>query len=244
MKKVVLLSIIFVLFISSQTHATLIPGTTINDYLPIISGDTLTDPVTGFTYRFGSIDEFEVEATKYKLKGSLELITDTGIFKVEELEFDPDPFITGNILITNNTGVPQVYTVGVALPTVFAAPNFMRGSVVVSLLDAQADGATFSTVAGSPIYTAQIDFGTVATMLDDPYSLSGTNYVNSGLNEFGWQVNGVAVTSSIGIQLKFQLSPGDSASILSRFEVAEIPEPATLLLLGLGAMTLLRKRHS
>jgi hypothetical protein len=40
------------------------------------------------------------------------------------------------------------------------------------------------------------------------------------------------VTSNIGIQLRFMLTPGDTASILSRFDVNPVPEPATMVLCG------------
>lgn len=243
MKKIILLSIISALFISSQTYATLVPGTTIKDYLPVISGDVLTDTQKGFSYQFRSIDEFEIEGSKYKLKMEKDFKTRAGTIAIKELEFDSDPLITGNTLITNLTNSTQVYTITFTLPTAFlAAPNLIRGSIVVSLLDEAGDGASFSTAAGIPIYSARIDSITVATLLNDPYSLSGLTYVNSGLQEFGWQANGVPVNSSIGIQLQFALTAHDSAAILSRFEVAEIPEPATVLLLGLGTLLIKRRK--
>jgi len=44
--------------------------------------------------------------------------------------------------------------------------------------------------------------------------------------------------SVIGITLTFQLNPGDSAAITSRFEIASVPEPALLSLLGAGLVVL------
>src|SRR5688572_4751772 len=43
--------------------------------------------------------------------------------EILEFEFDPDPFVLNNILVTNVTGVTQTYSVFIGLPTSFAAPN-------------------------------------------------------------------------------------------------------------------------
>ena len=58
----------------------------------------------------------------------------------------------------------------------------------------------------------------------------------SSAASFGPIVNAVPVTSNIGIQLRFSLTAGDTASILSRFDVVAIPEPTTF---ALGAVVLL-----
>jgi hypothetical protein len=149
---------------------------------------------------------------------------------IKELEFDPDPFVLNNILITNTTATTQIYTVGVALPTVFAAPNFISGNVRTDVIDGGgAAGGTVSTVAGFPIYSAQIDFSEVASLQADPFSVTAPAGGSSGASaSFGPTVNGTAVTSNIGIQLRFSLTAGDTAAILSRFDVVAIPEPASL----------------
>jgi len=46
------------------------------------------------------------------------------------------------------------------------------------------------------------------------------------------------VAGSIGIQLKFQLTPGDQASFTSVFVVEPVPEPATLVMLSGGLVGL------
>jgi hypothetical protein len=57
-------------------------------------------------------------------------------------------------------------------------------------------------------------------------------------------LSAIPVTSSIGIQLRFTLTPGDTASILSRFDVV-IPEPATMTLGAVAALiaVALGRRH-
>lgn len=164
--------------------------------------------------------------------------------EIVELEYDPDPFVLNNVAITNPTAATQIYTVGISLPTTFAAPNLISGTVLVGVIDGDGSGsATAATVAGFPIYAAQIDFVTVATLLDDPTSVTMLvgGPPGSASDLFGPVVSAVAVTSNIGIQVRFSLTAGDTATILSRFDVVAIPEPATVGLLLLAATVLLRR---
>jgi hypothetical protein len=166
---------------------------------------------------------------------------------IEELAFDPDPFVLNNILITNTTTSTQIYTVGLALPTVFGGPNLISGNVRTDVIDGGGGpGATIASVTGFPIYAAQIDFGTVATLHNDPTSVTALAGGSASLPaSFGPTVNPIAVSSNIGIQLRFSLTAGDTASILSRFDVAPVPEPSALGLaaLGMGLATIVAWRR-
>ena len=156
--------------------------------------------------------------------------------KIEDLDFNPDPFVLNNFLVTNTLGVPQVFSVFVGLPTALAAPNIISGNVRTSVIDGGFDGATISTVVGQPLYQAQIDFGTVATLQNDPFSVVAPSGGSNTLSAtFGPSVSGVPVVTNIGVQLRFMLSPGDTASILSRFDVVPVPEPSTIALTSLLA---------
>jgi len=162
---------------------------------------------------------------------------------VQNVTFDPDPLISNNVLVQNNTAANQIYTITVALPTTFAGPNQIRGSISTSVIGAN---AAISTVAPSAIYSAIIDgVTTVKTLQDSPFSLTTPAPATSAVASYGFQLNNVPVTSSIGITLKFELTPGDTATILSDFEVVAVPEPSTLalLLLGGGALVLRRNRR-
>jgi len=155
---------------------------------------------------------------------------------VQRLEFDADPFVLNNILVTNTTATTQVFSVFVGLPTTFPGPNLISGNVRADVIDGGGGvGATLSTVSGSPIYAAQIDFANVATLQNDPFSVIAPSHGSAGsAATFGPTVNASAVTSNIGIQLRFMLTAGDTASILSRFDVEPVPEPSSLVLSALG----------
>jgi hypothetical protein len=187
-----------------------------------------------------SFDEFEQDGKKWKLKEA-QVFSDAfggaGSITIQELEYDPDPLIYHNILVNNPTGSDQTYDLTISLPTTFAAPNVIRGSIDTSLIGPD---ATVSALLGSSVYTALIDGSGVRTLQDYPFSLTTPQDAVSASESFGPEGNGTAVTSSIGIRLNFTLSPGDTATIISDFEVT--PEPGTLVLLGLGALLAFRRR--
>jgi hypothetical protein len=164
------------------------------------------------------------------------ILGDRADVTIQELEFDPDPFVLNNILITNTTGSIQFYTVGIALPTTFAAPNIISGNVRADVIDGGgAPGAVLSTVGAFPIYDAQIDFTSVATLLNALTTVvAPAGSSASASASFGPSVSGIPVTFSMGIQLRFSVTPGDTAAILSRFDI--VPEPTTL---SLGLLSVL-----
>jgi len=161
---------------------------------------------------------------------------------VQQLEFNNDPFVLNNFLVTNNLAVPQIFTVFVGLPTVVGAPNTISGNVRTSVIDGGLDGASISTNGGQALYQALVDSTTVATLQNDPFILAAPIGGSSTASAtFGPTPSGIAAGSSIGIQLRFTLSPGDTATILSRFDVnpgtgGGLPEPTTLALGGLMAL--------
>jgi len=155
--------------------------------------------------------------------------------RIEELQFDPDPFVLNNILVTNTTTSTQIFSAFVGLPTTFPAPNFISGNVRTNIIDGGNDGGTVATVSPTALYQAQIDGTTVATLQNHPFSVTApAGGSNTLAATFGPTVNAVPVTSNIGIQLRFSLTPGDTAAILSRFDVTAIPEPGSVALIGIG----------
>jgi hypothetical protein len=155
--------------------------------------------------------------------------------KIEGLQFDPDPFVLNNILVTNTTTTTQTFSAFVGLPTTFEGPNLISGNVRTNAIDGGNDGATVATNPPQALYQAQIDGVTVQTLQNHPHSvIAPIGGSNTSAESFVPTVNPLPVTSNIGIQLRFSLSSGDTAAILARFDVTKIPEPASVALIGIA----------
>ena len=152
----------------------------------------------------------------------------------------PDPFVDAVFAVTNNTAGTQTYAIVFTLPVIPAiAPSSLTGASVIGNLTVNGDGGTLGHAGGTTaMFTALIDGVPYDTLL--PFDSSVTLAFGSGStgsDDFGLPgltQPGPAVATSIGIQLTFTLTPGDSASFTSRFEVVEVPEPMAGLLLGSG----------
>jgi hypothetical protein len=165
--------------------------------------------------------------------------------------YDIDPQVTNNFTVVNTTLVAQVFTVSVTSPIAPVLPtSLMRGSIGITLTDegpldgnGDTDGiATLTSFGGIDVYRAFLDGVPVQSLLDDPYSLSCTpfNCSTTDSESFGIPVRipGPGATTSMGITVQFELSPGDSASVTSVFNIIPIPEPSTAVTLGLGLVGL------
>jgi hypothetical protein len=170
-------------------------------------------------------------------------ITDPeGLYRIDSWssQYDSDPFVTNNLNVTNISGVTQIFSVTVLSPVLPQLPStLMDGSIGITITSVPPSGATLDSALGSPVYTALIDLASVQTLANSPYTLSCVGNTCSTTQSFDFgnpvPIGGPGATSSIGIKLQFQLSPGDSAGITSAFNIIAVPEPGTLLLLG-GAL--------
>ncbi len=165
------------------------------------------------------------------------------------VSFDADPFIAGNFAVTNMQPTDQTFVLTVTMLTAFntGGSTTVDGGTAISISDANGSGsATMSTFPGSPIYSAEINGGTVArTLFDDVYSLSplALPFAVTGDfdNYFAEAGPAVGTLTDISIVHTFTVSPGDRATVNSTFNI--VPEPATLTILALGGIALVRRRR-
>lgn len=165
-----------------------------------------------------------------------------------------DPFVTNNIVVTNNTAFTQTFIATVLLPIpAFAYDTVIFSSVGVTVTDSNGNGVmTFDQNGGTDIYQGLVDGSNVLPLNPPglPIDLADClPFVNPGCSATG--SDGIAslgvtpgLATQIGITLTFDLSAGDSAGITSRFEI--VPEPGTAMLFasGLFGLGIARRRQA
>jgi hypothetical protein len=159
---------------------------------------------------------------------------------------NPDPFIVGNLVVTNTSNTTQTFFLDVALP--IGAPmssTLVGGSVTGTVTDLTGDGATVAAVSpNDSIYRALTDVdggfnGNLAGSLLTGASATAGQFQSKtiGPDSFGGPIPSMpygAVNSNIAIRLAFTLTAGDSASFTSLFVV--IPSPGALAVAALGGL--------
>jgi hypothetical protein len=181
------------------------------------------------------------EQTGWRYQGGLENAAWTMSW---DCVVNEDPFVDATINVTNNSNVVQTFWVYMPLAINPAIPGgtIMNGSVSAVLSANTFDGATLTSNPGFAVYEAFIDGSSVASMWN-PYALAAIPFGSANDNNQFNNAAGPAANTEIAIRLRFDLSPGDSASVTGIFEIQPIPAPAGLAVLALIGVCGSRRRR-
>jgi PEP-CTERM motif len=163
-----------------------------------------------------------------------------------DLVIDPDPSITGVASFTNLMGITMnfTYTVSANSTVAIPAPTVLGSSAITVTDGVSLGGATMSALAGDSVYNAFINAATQETLFDAAYTLVAPQF-NSNSDNDSWGPQAATVPlfigDTFGINHDFSLTPGDQATVNSNFYI--IPEPATMTLLALAGVAVLRRRR-
>ena len=166
-----------------------------------------------------------------------------------EMTYKIDPYVIGGFSVTNNAAFTQSFMftftspVSPAIATATYYGGSTNGSFTVDNPEGSPDG-TVSTVTGKPFFMGQIDGVNKLSLHSDPQDWTGAAGSSPNIPIASSPVTNVgpAVATDIGIVFNLTLTPGETATVNGTFVVVPIPEPASLVILGLGAL-LLRVRR-
>lgn len=169
------------------------------------------------------------------------------------MDIDTDPVVTGTITVTNGLSTTQLFQfIFTLVVTPIPGSSLTGGSARGTVTDTGVDGALVSTGPAGALYTPLIDgnpYGTPPSstqLLTGSYpDATGGGPTNIPSESFGTPIPsypGPAVAGTIGIQLEFNLTGFDQASITSN-HVVVAPEPQTSALVAAGLALLAFRRR-
>jgi hypothetical protein len=171
--------------------------------------------------------------------GSVQLATVNSL----SIQSDSDPSV--NLLFGVAAGATNTtFDIQSAVVSFSSLTNPQAYASAAVTLTSDSNGETLTGLFdGGKTYQARYNGTSVYASLVDGFSISGNQSVTDGDRE---PTNGTELISdtlsSIQSEFNFTLSAQEQASGTSRFEVT--PEPATLSLLALGGLALVRRRKA
>ena len=169
-------------------------------------------------------------------------------------DYDPDPGVSGNLSVTNNTNSAQLFstTTGVLSSVLAPSGSAMNGASTISVADSDFSGtpATISSPPGGAVYSGIVNGVVQRNLFPDtpPASYSLTDLgggVKVDFDTFSGESTstGLGIGDLLSLKHEFTLTAGDTATANSTFFVVPEPSGLALLVLGLISVTITRQRR-
>lgn len=133
---------------------------------------------------------------------------------------------------------------------VSGAEYLMVGSITATLTDLTGNGARLASSGASPVYRATIDGVTVKEMWLAPFEFKFATPFGSQSavpESFSEPIpSGSSPLGLVGVDLVFELSAGDTASVVATFDIVFVPAPAAAALLTVAGAVVpsIRRRRA